>query len=239
MSDPGPRTTAPARPIRRRVLTAAFVAPLVIAACGAVAPFLLDAFWLQVGLFAMAAAVAALGLELLIGQAGQLSLAHSFFIMIGAYAYTYGASDSQTVGVSTQDGLGLPPIVAVAVRGAALRRRRPRVLADRGTSARRVPRRRVARARVPRPAHPVQLAEHHRRVQRPRRPSVHAVRLHVRRRPRRDHRPGSARSSPAPASSGSSRSSPCSPRGGSCATCSGVASAARCGPSEMARSRRR
>ena len=187
MSDPGPRTTAPVRPIRRRVLTAAFVAPLVIAACGAVAPFLLDAFWLQVGLFAMAAAVAALGLELLIGQAGQLSLAHSFFIMIGAYAYTYGASDSQTVGVSTQDGLGLPPIVAVLfavlLSGAAGLAFSP----DRGTSARRVPRRRVARARVPRPAHPVQLAEHHRRVQRPRRPSVHAVRLHVRRHPRRDH----------------------------------------------------
>jgi branched-chain amino acid transport system permease protein len=85
----------------------------VLVALGVVAPFFLDAFWLQVGLFAMAAAVAALGLELLVGQAGQLSLAHSFFVMIGAYGYTYAASESQTIGVSTQDGLGLPPIAAV------------------------------------------------------------------------------------------------------------------------------
>jgi branched-chain amino acid transport system permease protein len=98
---------------RRRVVTAAVAMPLALVTVGAVAPWFLDAFWLQVGLFAMAAAVAALGLELLVGEAGQLSLAHSFFIMLGAYGYTYAAGESQTIGVSTQDGLGLPPIVAV------------------------------------------------------------------------------------------------------------------------------
>jgi branched-chain amino acid transport system permease protein len=96
---------------QRRI--AATVMPLALVVAGAFSPWILDAFWLQVGLFAMAAAVAALGLEVLVGEAGQLSLAHSFFIMIGAYGYTFAAAESQTIGVSTQDGLGLPSIVAV------------------------------------------------------------------------------------------------------------------------------
>jgi branched-chain amino acid transport system permease protein len=94
-------------------VTPAVAVPVALVAVAAVGPWFLDAFWLQVGLFAMAAAVAALGLELLVGEAGQLSLAHSFFIMIGAYGYTYAAGENQTIGVSAQDGLGLPPIVAV------------------------------------------------------------------------------------------------------------------------------
>ena len=64
---------------------------LGLLAAALVAPFYLDAFWLQVGVFAFAAMVAALGLNLLLGQAGQLSLAHSFFIAVGAYGYTFFA----------------------------------------------------------------------------------------------------------------------------------------------------
>jgi branched-chain amino acid transport system permease protein len=75
----------------------------------------LDAFWLQVGVFAFAAMVAALGLNLLVGDAGQLSLAHSFFVAVGAYSYTLFASESGQVGVSTQAGWGLPPLVAVVL----------------------------------------------------------------------------------------------------------------------------
>ncbi|MCZ9341949.1 branched-chain amino acid ABC transporter permease, partial [Streptomyces sp. TRM76130] len=40
-------------------------------------PFYLDAFWLRVGLFSMAAAIGAVGLGLLSGAAGQLSLGHA------------------------------------------------------------------------------------------------------------------------------------------------------------------
>ena len=74
-------------------------APAAILACSAclVAPFYLDAFWVQVGL-AFAAMVAALGLNLLVGEAGQLSLAHSFFIAIGAYGYTLLASPPREAG---------------------------------------------------------------------------------------------------------------------------------------------
>jgi branched-chain amino acid transport system permease protein len=63
--------------------------------------------------------VAALGLNLLFGEAGQLSLAHSFFVAVGAYGYTFFASESRHVGVSTQAGWGLPPLVAVALAVAA------------------------------------------------------------------------------------------------------------------------
>ena len=91
------------------------VAGLGLLVAGLVAPFYLDVFWLQVGVFAFAAMVAALGLNLLVGEAGQLSLAHSFFVAIGAYGYIVFASPSQQVGVSTQVGWGLPPIVAVGL----------------------------------------------------------------------------------------------------------------------------
>ena len=50
----------------------------------------------------MAAAIAAIGLTLLVGITGQLSLAHAFFVAVGAYGYCYLAGD-RTVG-----GLGEP-----------------------------------------------------------------------------------------------------------------------------------
>lgn len=74
----------------------------------AATPFLIDSFWLQQGLFAMAAAVAALGLTLLLGQAGQLSLGHSFFLAVGAYGYTFLAAGAGP----RAGGLGLPQFLA-------------------------------------------------------------------------------------------------------------------------------
>jgi branched-chain amino acid transport system permease protein len=66
-------------------LAAAIAAVVVLAAL----PLYLESFWLQTALFAMAAMVAAIGLSLLVGIAGQLSLAHAFFVAIGAYGYSY------------------------------------------------------------------------------------------------------------------------------------------------------
>ena len=74
---------------------------------------------MQVGVFAFAAMVAALGLNLLVGEAGQLSLAHSFFIAIGAYGYTLFASPPREAGSTGPIGWDLPPLVAVAVAVAA------------------------------------------------------------------------------------------------------------------------
>ncbi|WP_419999144.1 branched-chain amino acid ABC transporter permease [Streptomyces boninensis] len=50
-------------------------------------PFYVDRFWLQAGLFAMAASIGAIGLNLLTGATGQLSLGHAFFLAVGAYGY--------------------------------------------------------------------------------------------------------------------------------------------------------
>ena len=92
--------------------------------CGAAvlavaAPLSLTSFWLQTGLFAMAAAIGAIGLTLLVGVTGQLSLGHAFFVAVGAFGYAFLAgSDDGKVG-----GLGLaPPLAAagaVALAGAA------------------------------------------------------------------------------------------------------------------------
>jgi branched-chain amino acid transport system permease protein len=67
-------------------------------------PFYVDAFWLRVGLFAMAAAIGAVGLGLLSGTAGQLSLGHAFFLAVGAYGYSWLAGEP---------GPGLPPLLAL------------------------------------------------------------------------------------------------------------------------------
>lgn len=111
--------TAERRP--RRTAPAAMA--LAGAAIALAVPFYATTFWLQLALFGFAAAVGALGLSLLLGQAGQLSLGHSFFVAVGAYGYTFLAGETRTVGVSHQAGLGLAPVVAglgaVALAGVA------------------------------------------------------------------------------------------------------------------------
>ncbi|SFC41366.1 branched-chain amino acid ABC transporter permease [Streptomyces aidingensis] len=82
-------------------------------------PFYAEAFWLRAGLFAMAAAIGAIGLNLLTGSTGQLSLGHSFFLAVGAYGYCLFAGDPD----GTTTGWGLPPllamVLAVALAGVA------------------------------------------------------------------------------------------------------------------------
>jgi len=77
-------------------------------------PFFLEAFWLQTGLFAMAAIIGAIGLTILTGTTGQLSLAHAFFAAVGAYGYCYFAGH-RGLGASSTSGLGLPPVVALVL----------------------------------------------------------------------------------------------------------------------------
>src|SRR5918912_4625477 len=72
-----------------------------------------EGFWLQTGLFAMSAAIGAIGLTLLVGITGQLSLAHAFYIAVGAYGYCYLAGVAPPPGVTdAPSGLGLPPVLA-------------------------------------------------------------------------------------------------------------------------------
>ena len=81
-------------------------------------PLVLEDFWLQLGLFVMATMVGAVGLTLLVGVAGQLSLGHAAFAAIGAYVYVWATSES----TDTLAGAGLPSVVGLllAVGGAAL-----------------------------------------------------------------------------------------------------------------------
>jgi branched-chain amino acid transport system permease protein len=81
-------------------------------------PLVLQDFWLQLGLFVMATAIGAVGLTLLVGTAGQLSLGHAAFAAIGAYVYVWATSES----TDTLAGAGLPAVVGLvlAVAAAAL-----------------------------------------------------------------------------------------------------------------------
>jgi branched-chain amino acid transport system permease protein len=91
---------------------------LVLLLVAVVLPLVLENFWLQLGLFVMAAMVGAVGLTLLVGVAGQLSLGHAAFAAIGAYVYVWATSES----TPTVAGAGLPAGVGLvlAVGAAAL-----------------------------------------------------------------------------------------------------------------------
>lgn len=67
--------------------------------------------YLKVAQYILIGTVGGIGLTLLVGQAGQLSLAHPFFLLVGAVSYAVLAGDP----AESPDlvGLGLPPLVAV------------------------------------------------------------------------------------------------------------------------------
>ena len=109
------RPTQPTRPTRlrgprprpRRILALTGCLLLLLP------PFYLSDFWLQTGLFAMAAVIAAIGLNLLAGTAGQLSLGHAFFLAVGAYGYTWLAATPDRDTPGGLSGGGLPPVLAL------------------------------------------------------------------------------------------------------------------------------
>ena len=98
---------AMARPRSKLAWTAVWVVAIIT-------PFFLERFWMQAGLFAMAAIIGAIGLTILVGTTGQLSLAHAFFLAVGAYGYCYFAG-GDTVGTQKTAGLGLPPVLALVL----------------------------------------------------------------------------------------------------------------------------
>jgi branched-chain amino acid transport system permease protein len=77
-------------------------------------PLWLQSFWEQTFLFAMASIIGAIGLTMLTGTTGQLSLAHAFYAAVGAYGYCYFAGH-KTPGVESVAGLGLPPLLAMVL----------------------------------------------------------------------------------------------------------------------------
>lgn len=77
-----------------------------------VAPIYVEEFWLRTGFAVFGGVVGAIGLNLLVGTTGQLSLAHAFFLAVGATTYVYVSG--QPGGTATEvDGLGAPPLVGL------------------------------------------------------------------------------------------------------------------------------
>lgn len=113
-SEPSP----PRRPRRRAAGTLESritrVLGVVLVLLALVLPLYLDQALLVTGLAVMAAAVGAIGLNLLSGSTGQLSLAHAFFIAIGTYGYAYFSGAPG--GLATPyGGLELPPLLGAAM----------------------------------------------------------------------------------------------------------------------------
>lgn len=107
-----PRALAPQRTrgsVVRLVLVLALLLVLLVL------PLYVEEYWLRAGFAVFAAAIGAIGLNLLTGTAGQLSLAHAFFLAVGAISYTYVSGEPGGLGVTDLAGLSLPPLLGLVV----------------------------------------------------------------------------------------------------------------------------
>ncbi|ONH31059.1 branched-chain amino acid ABC transporter permease [Pseudofrankia asymbiotica] len=95
----------------RLPLVSLLVALLILAAL----PLYLEEFWLRVGFSIFAAVIGAIGLTILVGTTGQLSLGHAFFLAVGAISYCWLASEPSTLGSRHLGGLGLSPLLAMVL----------------------------------------------------------------------------------------------------------------------------
>jgi len=128
VSEPGtgvksaPTSTTPRRIKRSVESRIQSVLGVVLVLVALAMPLYLDDSLLSMGQAVMAAAVGAIGLTLLTGVTGQLSLAHAFFIAVGTYGYAYFAGSPGGV-ATAYGGLELPPLVgavlAIALAGLA------------------------------------------------------------------------------------------------------------------------
>jgi len=100
------------RRMPRRLLV---VALLVVGAVVLLAlPLYVDEFWLRTGFAACGAIIGAIGLNLLVGTTGQLSLAHAFFLALGAVTYIY-VSGSPGGTATRVSGLESPPLLGMVL----------------------------------------------------------------------------------------------------------------------------
>jgi branched-chain amino acid transport system permease protein len=103
-----PAATRRRSPVRLVVLAVVLVLLLI-------APLYVDEFWLRTGFAVCGAIVGAIGLNLLVGTTGQLSLAHAFFLAVGAISYTFVSGASGGIGIVKLSGLGWPPLIGMIV----------------------------------------------------------------------------------------------------------------------------
>lgn len=105
--DAVPSITPPQSTLGRWIKIAAIAVFLIVLLA---LPLYLPAQWMKVGTWTMVGSVGAMGLTMLFGQAGQLSLAHAFFLLVGGVSYTVFSGPT---GDATFVGFGLPPLLAV------------------------------------------------------------------------------------------------------------------------------
>ncbi len=79
MSGPAASFLRAVRDHPSRLVTAAVVV------IGILLPFWVDNYWLSTLVFVLIAALGALGLDVLTGRTGQISLGHAFFLLVGTY----------------------------------------------------------------------------------------------------------------------------------------------------------
>jgi branched-chain amino acid transport system permease protein len=103
------QAAAPRRSLLRPLVMVALLVVLLLV------PFYVEEFWLRTGFAVFGAIVGAIGLNLLVGTTGQLSLAQGFFLAVGAISYVFVSGDSGGIGVAQLKGLGLPPLVGMVV----------------------------------------------------------------------------------------------------------------------------
>ena len=90
------------RPGGRSVIKLLLVAALLVVLLAL--PIYVPEFWLRTGFAVFAAIVGAIGLNLLVGTTGQLSLAHAFFLAVGAVSYAFVSGEPGGLGVADLDG---------------------------------------------------------------------------------------------------------------------------------------
>ena len=103
-----PRTAWTRGPLVKGVLLLAGLVLLLLL------PLYVDEFWLRTGFAVFGAIIGALGLNLLVGTTGQLSLAHAFFLAVGAVTYTF-VSGAPGGTANPFGGLEWPPLVGMVL----------------------------------------------------------------------------------------------------------------------------
>jgi branched-chain amino acid transport system permease protein len=99
-------------------------AGVAVAIVAILLPFAMDAFQLSTAVFVVIAAIGALGLGVLTGYAGQISLGHGFFLAVGAYtAAVLGGNDHLTAAIWLPAAGIVAAICGALVGPAALRLR--------------------------------------------------------------------------------------------------------------------
>ena len=112
ITTPPPTVQAPpaAKPRRNWLKISATVVLLVVLL---LLPVLIgtEVAYLKLAQYILIGVVGGIGLTLLVGQAGQLSLAHPFFLLVGAVSYAVLSGDPEDTPELV--ALGLPPVVGI------------------------------------------------------------------------------------------------------------------------------